>query len=221
MMETLERARQERSYVDAMREYEGQDVIRDYYAPHDVYGGQSYAQAQNFGQSAYAYGAQPAMSGVNVREPMSRGEYVGPSPFVGRNGGEYGMATQDTREDRDRDYDTRDYDVRDRSFMGYNARGQESRADEYDSMLSRGYTSEPRQATEPMVARTFETEQEQKAGKIRGKLNGKGWAILLSYLTVVVAVVVLIAVNAGKINSGKAVTPASNPQNSAAVQTLK
>ncbi len=52
-------------------------------------------------------------------------------------------------------------------------------------------------------------EEVQGKTKMKKRLNAKGAIILSLYLIVVAVVITLIGVNAGKINSGKAVVPAS------------
>lgn len=54
--------------------------------------------------------------------------------------------------------------------------------------------------------------------KKRARLNTKGKIILGAYVAVIAIVAVLIIVNAGKINKGKAVTPSSSVQRNAIVQ---
>ena len=65
--------------------------------------------------------------------------------------------------------------------------------------------------------------QAQKAEAVQGekkhaRLNTKGKIILGAYIAVIALVAVLIIVNAGKINKGKAVTPSSSMERNAIVQ---
>ena len=65
--------------------------------------------------------------------------------------------------------------------------------------------------------------QAQKAEAVQGekkhaRLNTKGKIILGEYIAVIAIVAVLIIVNAGKINRGRAVTPSSNMERNAIVQ---
>ncbi len=56
--------------------------------------------------------------------------------------------------------------------------------------------------------------------KTRGRLNTKGKLILGAYIGVVALVAILIIVNAGKLNSGKATTPSSSVQDYSASQSV-
>lgn len=88
------------------------------------------------------------------------------------------------------------------SFFGYAAQQDYARKDEFDNMLT-SQNAEQR-------ARENNEQQQSSPNKQRKKrLNAKGAIILSLYLVVVAVVITLIGVNAGKINSGKAVVPAS------------
>ena len=90
-----------------------------------------------------------------------------------------------------------------RQFYGTTARQEMERRAELDGKLAsvNGYsrTQEKEEVREDTQGKT----------KMKKKLNAKGALILSLYLIVVAVVITLIGVNAGKINSGKAVVPAS------------
>ena len=88
-------------------------------------------------------------------------------------------------------------------FYGFAAQDDIARKTEFENKLAsvNNYSRLPEK--EP------ERKDNQNKPKMRKKLNAKGAIILALYLVVVAVVVTLIGVNAGKINSGKAVVPAS------------
>lgn len=88
-------------------------------------------------------------------------------------------------------------------FYGFAAQDDLARRTEFENKLAsvNNYSRQTEKEAEHADA--------QNKPKMRKKLNAKGAVILALYLVVVAVVITLIGVNAGKINSGKAVVPAS------------
>ncbi len=87
-------------------------------------------------------------------------------------------------------------------FLGYAAQQEAARKAEFEMKLSaqNSYAAAPEKTAEHIEA--------QNKPKMKKRLNAKAAIILSLYLAVVAVVITLIGVNAGKINSGKAVVPA-------------
>lgn len=89
-------------------------------------------------------------------------------------------------------------------FYTYNAQAESARQAEFENRLM------PQNASAAEQEKAEEQVSAQSRPKMKKRLNAKGAVILSLYLAVVAVVITLIGVNAGKINSGKAVVPASN-----------
>lgn len=103
----------------------------------------------------------------------------------------------------DRDNRQGAYDRSDQSLYSYAAQEGYDRRGEFDTKLGTNvYYDRTQEKADAQVAA-------QGAVKRKLKMNKKAILIVSLYLAVVVAVITLIGVNAGKINSGKAVVPAA------------
>ena len=183
-------------------------------APRGDYAGQGYAQ-QGYTQQGYS---QQGYAGQDYASQ----NYSAPQGYAGQGFEGQGYARTN--------YDPRNFgdDMR----QGYTQQGYYSSANYYQGMSSNqnmwrspfyGVTAsqemerkaelDGKLASVNGYARTQEKEEvhenTQIKAKAKKKLNAKGALILSLYLIVVAVVITLIGVNAGKINSGKAVVPAS------------